>query len=744
MRARQVDRFKVLLLSTAAMMFLNPPVRAQEPSVAAHVRALNNQVLRLHGEIQRAGPVQAATLRAQATPVIEERARALSALIAQDAARALSLAFPANLLADLAAKFPGSAAQLESHGVWEGPIEYLIFDDAAMRTHRELRRMTSGPETLEIFFAGTEPAGLKSGHVLRVRGVRAGNTVAAAEGSIQGSTLAATSCSTTGVQKTAVLLVTFPGVAPPSGVTPQSVYDIFFATSGRSVDGYWREASYGQASAAGSVFGWYTLDASYTCDQFSQLRDAAIRAADRDVYFPDYNRLFMVFPTPAGCPWAGYALYGCGSLSSADGAFTASSAWLMAENLNRRDDGVMLATHEGGHNLGLRHARSRDFAAEALGPLGGAGTISEYGDRFNTMGSWNLGHYSAPQKLQLGWMPAGNYQTLENSGVFSVQPLEVNIAGTQALKVRRGAGNNAWVWLEYRQPVGAYDTALSSQVFTGATIHYEDSTTGSYTDLLDYTPETSSWTDPALAAGKTWTDPYSNLSLYTESASASAVSVRVNYGAVPCTEASPTVTISPLNPSVEAGKSVNYTVTVANNDSGGCSASAFSLSSTVPSGWPTAFSQTLLSISPGQTASTTMTKTVPAGTTAATYEVNAIASRGAYSASGVANCTVTAPPPPLSVSLSIPASTYAPRSTVSMTATVLTGSSPASGASVLFTMTKPSGAQTTKTALTDASGKAVWSYKLGPKDPKGTYSVIAMATYGSQTATSSPASFTVQ
>src|SRR5262249_41596656 len=63
-------------------------------------------------------------------------------------------------------------------------------------------------------------------------------------------------CSTTGAQNTVVLLVTFPGVAPPANVTQQSVHDIFFSPSGHSLDGFWREASYGRTSAAGDVFGW--------------------------------------------------------------------------------------------------------------------------------------------------------------------------------------------------------------------------------------------------------------------------------------------------------------------------------------------------------------------------------------------------------------------------------------------------------------------------------------------------------
>src|SRR3989449_11784840 len=74
------------------------------------------------------------------------------------------------------------------------------------------------------------------------------------------------SCSTTGVQNTAVLLVNFQDAA--ISVTPQQANDVFFdASTGRSLNGFWQEASYGQTSAAGSVFGPYTIgpSSSYSC-----------------------------------------------------------------------------------------------------------------------------------------------------------------------------------------------------------------------------------------------------------------------------------------------------------------------------------------------------------------------------------------------------------------------------------------------------------------------------------------------
>jgi hypothetical protein len=73
----------------------------------------------------------------------------------------------------------------------------------------------------------------------------------------------------------------------------------------------------------------------------------------------------------------------------------------------------------------------------------------------------------------------------------------------------------------------------------------------------------------------------------------------------------------------------------------------------------------------------------------------------------------------------------------------LQGALAAPGASVAFTMSSPAGTSTKQTT-TDSNGRASWSFKVTPKTAKGTYTVTAQATYGSQTATSSVGTFTIQ
>jgi M6 family metalloprotease-like protein len=687
-----------------------------------------------------------AAIRSQASSVIGQRAAVLEALIDENPKEALSLAFSADLLTNLAAAFPDSAQDLESTGEWEGPLEVTIEDGVNLLSHKTVYHMKGGAgQSWNLHFEG-EPD-LQSGDVLRVRGVRVRSEVAAlGNGTVTGTMVAGASmCSTLGAQRSIVLLVNMPGTTPPA-ITTEDVRSIFFGTSGRSVSGFWRENSYGQAWAEGDVRGWYTLDANYTCDQYPSIRDAAVRAADRDVDFSQYSRVFLIINGMGGdCGWAGLSNVGCGStINTAEGSFTVSTAWMYAGYFSNPDYGVEISTHEGGHSLGLGHASTRDFGDEPLGALGAAGTLDEYGDRFSAMGFWNLGHYAAPAKAKLGWMT--NYLTVSGNGSFVVQPTE-SLGSVQALKIQRGSDTSKFLWVEYRQNIGLYDSMVNPAVFSGALIHYQDSTTGSKTHLLDFTPITTAFTDPPLVGS--WTDPYTSLSLRVSNATSSALNLDVNYGgSSPCITSTPTVGLSPLNPSVVEGGNVNYTVTITNNDTASCSPRNFSMTSLVPGAWPTTFAQNTVTVSPASQNWTSMTKTVPAGTVAATYSVDAVANSVSNSISATANVTVmpTPPPPPPTSTTPLLITVNAPpapvRNTESISAVVTQGQAVA-GATVVFTVVSPSGISTKK-ATTDSTGSASWSLKLNPKAPRGSYMVSAQASFGSQTATSTTATFTVQ
>jgi len=711
---------------------------------SSHLQKLTQEFLLQRETVRAAAAAESQVVDHRLLDLAARRQQALQSLMQQEPSAAVALALSPALLARLASEQPAATPFLESHVLATGRLEYFAVDDAAQRTHHLVRRLQLGDRKVDLHFAGAEPEGMKDGDELSVTGVLSGTHLAVVSSAITMAAVVEDSCSSkTGAQNAAVLMVTFPGVTPPATVTPQSLNDIFFAETGQSLSGFWRESSYGSTWLQGDVFGWHTLSGAYSCADLTRLRDDAIAAvAASGVDLRAYRRLFITFPDSLGCGWSGLAMLGCSTLNSPSGSFQATTTFLSAQWMSDREEAVRVASHEAGHNLGLGHAGARDFGSEVLGPLDVGGSFAEYGDPFSTMGCCDIAHYAAPHKAELlGWM-AGRYATVETGGTYMVAPLESSAGTTNALKIRRGT-SDAWVWAEYRQPIGAYDISLPGGAFAGVLLHYQDASSGAFSQLLDFTPTTTSWLDAALAPGKSWSDPYTNLSLALVETTSTGATLKVTYGAAPCTRAVPTVTLSPSNPSVAPGGSVQYTVSVRNNDAAACAPASFVLSSVQPSGWTAVFSLSMLTLAPGETGSAGLTQTVSPEAVPGTYAITVAATNGTYASTAGAYSTVVTVPQ-LSVAVSVSSAAFAPRDTVPIRAAVTLGGAPVAGATVTFSLLKPDGRRTAKTITTKSNGVAAWDYRIAAKDPPGSYSVSASAASGSNLAQSNSVTFSVR
>lgn len=431
----------------------------------------------------------------------------------------------------------GTADLLEYSGEWEGNIEVLAVDDFLAGTSWIVYYLHQNERTLELSL----PPGVTSpfgGQKVKVAGVRLDNLVAAAEWQLQ-QPADVPVCTTTGEQKIAVLLVSFPSKRLLSSVTPQMMQDTFFGP-GVSVDGYLRESSFNKTRATGQVFGPLVLDGDYLGQPLA-VRDAAVRALGFTVDLRAFTRIVLVVPQAAtGLLSGGLGSVGCSEIPLPTGPSVASTSWLGDASMGSPADVAAAAIHEMGHNLGLLHARAADFGNETLGPLGQRPApwdqVHDYGDVFSNMGR-GLGHWAAPHKVQLGWLDGQtDIATLETNGSVTLGAYEAG-SGPKALRLRRGSGNDAWLWLENRQPVGAYDATLPNSAFAGALVHYEDGgwQDQSHTNLLRFNAaeDTGFFSQAPLAAGSSWTDPYSNLGISVKRLSEDRLQIDTTFAPAP-------------------------------------------------------------------------------------------------------------------------------------------------------------------------------------------------------------------
>jgi M6 family metalloprotease-like protein/uncharacterized repeat protein (TIGR01451 family) len=480
----------------------------------------------------------------QLQQLLSQRATLFSALIVSDPAAAVSLALPQDLAQQFKADAPAGA--LESRGEWQGRMEATVADD--FEHHRSQTRWYLGSDEGKIeLFLGNHPAP-PLGEPAAVRGVRMGDRLAVESARRRGATdiavgtAASTTqapCTTTGPQNIAVLMLTMPSNPTlPAGYTAASLQEAFFGSptdtkDTMSLNGFWKEVSYGQTSATGQVFGPFALSQDYTYQTQGGILTEAVNLADSTVDFSRFTRIALIFPIAS---WGGFAAddtVGCGQITSpSEGNLLLSTGWLPA--FPGTSPAVSIYDHELGHGLGLNHSSSDDYGSIPLGPLDIAGVLTEYGDPFSTMGS-NNGHYAAEQKGTLHWLnPGSGYREVSSSGTFTLMPFE-STADPRGLRVLRDPNTGAWIWVEYRQPIGDVDKALqssSSNVFSGALIRYEDPTLDVlHTYLLDLNPVSTpnNFSMAAMAPGQPWSDPNSLLTLTVDSATAGGLQMNVNY-----------------------------------------------------------------------------------------------------------------------------------------------------------------------------------------------------------------------
>jgi len=593
----------------------------------------------------------------------------------------------------------------------EGELE-IVYEDAHPSS-RVLYFLNSNGRKLALQFHGDPPASLRAGMRVKAHGVQVGETLELNSGEISSlSGAPAVSGNPLGQHRVLVIMVNFQDkqTQPFSQSAAQSVLT--------STSDYFREASYGQTWLTGDVYGWFTIPvSSTTCDTSAVATYAQQAAVAAGADLSAYDHLAYAFPENA-CTWAGR-----GSVGGAP-----SQAWL-----NGWFD-LRTVAHELGHNYGLYHSRSMDCGAATIGSNC---TTDEYGDTFDLMGAASSAHFNPYQKERLGWLNSGAnppVTTVSASGSYWIESFESGNLNPKGLKILKSTdpvtGLKTWYYIEHRAATG-FDSFVGGNmnVLNGVIVRTGSEANPQDTYLLDMTPSTSSWYDPALMVGQSFTDTDAGVTITAITSDASGALVEITRAPQPCSRANPTVTVSPgQSPWVQSGATVSFDVSVRNNDGGGCNSSVFNWQGAVPSGWLVGFAMPSVTLAPGATATTTMQVTSAGGGADGFYNVNATATNGsaaAYLASGSATYALVSG---LSVSASASQSTYMRSQAATVNATVRAGGVVQAGVPVTFTMTKANGTIVTSTVTTGSNGVAVFKYAFNrKKDPAGTYQVRAQA-----------------
>ncbi len=515
------------------------------------VRARTLSLIDARARLEAATPGDRGQRLAEVVSVAKQRRLDLTALVDTNPREFLRVSLPAEIRARLPAE---ASTFVEQEADETGELEVLHVDYPDPANNYYVHYLHTAKGKFSLHFADSAPT-LATGHRVRARGVKLDNAIVLAAGGVTQPVQGLTALSgTLGAQKTLTILVNFSD-APSQPFTVAYAQNVMLNTT-NSFD---YEASYQQTTLTGDVAGWFTIaETSAGCNYSNISSQAQQKAAAAGFALANYSRFVYVFPAN-GCGW-----WGLGTVGGRP-----SHAWVHA----RYGFSLSVVGHEMGHNLGLYHSHSLDCGDAAVAASGCA--ASEYGDAFDLMGSSNTTpHYNAFQKERLGWLNAGisppltTVAAIPGTSNYTIAPIEdARNATPRALKIPRSTAcgvSTEWFYVESRQAKG-FDAFLSGNLNlqTGVLVHKVTEGDADSSFLLDMTPATASWSDPALVAGQTFTDPLTGIVITPLSVGSSSSTVAVTFPPAACTRAAPTVSLTPSGTVyASAGGSATYAVSV--------------------------------------------------------------------------------------------------------------------------------------------------------------------------------------
>lgn len=309
---------------------------------------------------------------------------------------------------------------------------------------------------------------------------------------------------TKGPQRIIAILVEFPDKR--HAISADNVRDIL-----SKMDGFYREASYGLAWIVWTVTDkWYRVQSplsrlditqwNYNENDMDKFEQEAVKAADNDVNFRNYDYVYMVGTGGV----RGHA--NCDFEASTNDGVNSFKLAVVGDN-----DGWNVYAHELGHLLPSNY---KPFHGCGLPDLYSYRSSEQGVESSKWIGPWDLmdrgSAFSAWSKITLGWLaPEEVRLTPEISVPVNLQPLE-NGSGTRAIVVPLD-DETSYV-IEVRRQIG-YDKTLPGE---NVLVYFADLSIKSGYGLLkviDGKPDTSTLEDAPFKKGQTFDDDGNNVHL---------------------------------------------------------------------------------------------------------------------------------------------------------------------------------------------------------------------------------------
>ena len=311
----------------------------------------------------------------------------------------------------------------------------------------------------------------------------------------------------------AVILANFPD-KKEQPKTPGEINNIVFG-EGQSVKKYFLENSYDLIDIEGDVFGWFTISKQLTsCDDYQWGNDALNEARLKGIDIDSYDfRIVAVPDYSTKCPaW--------------ERAYLTEK--LVVINIEALSPLREIA-HELGHLMGAQHAHlvRCPMVIERYDNC----QIENTQDPFDAMGYTNyVSHFSAANKVGLGWIGQASIIEVKQSGTYTIKPLEYKDEPL-ILKIPKLDTKQNYL-ISYRQRIG-YDSDIPFwENLDGVSIQiFEKIGENSFLEplLIDANPDINFAGDINMNDNQTITDVANGISIKQISHNERSATVEVNF-----------------------------------------------------------------------------------------------------------------------------------------------------------------------------------------------------------------------